>query len=562
MTAPSNPRLSLFALSGLALAALPGAAQTPLTTTLVASGLDQPLCATAPPGDDRLFICEQNTAEIKILKNGSILPTPFIDLDPFSAGGGERGLLGLAFHPDYANNGRFFTHYTNNAGNTVIARFEVSSDPDVADPSTGTLVMLVQQPFSNHNGGTIAFGPDGYLYIGLGDGGSGNDPDCHAQNLNSLLGKLLRIDVDGPGAYSIPPDNPFVGMAGVREEIWSYGLRNPWRWSFDRETGDIYIGDVGQFAREEITFEPAGLGGLNHGWKVMEGTKCNLMGNCTSPPPCGSPLYTNPIHETFHGGANSPCAIVGGFVYRGCAIPDLQGTYFFSDWCDDRIFSFEFDGTTVTGLQERTAELAPGGGLSIKNIASFGQDAHGELYLLDKTQGEVFKIVPAAPVAGADCDANGQIDSCEISADPALDLDGNSVLDACEALSLTGDVASVSISAGGSQSLQLDAGAANAGATYLLLGSLSGTQPGFPIDSVVLPLNVDPYTDLTLTQPDPPLTGSLGVLDAGGQAGATFTIPGGVLSASTVGLVFHHAYLLLSGTVYFASNPILVSLDA
>jgi glucose/arabinose dehydrogenase len=386
--------------------ARPAESTTPLTTVRVASGLTLPLFVTAPPGDTtRLFIVEQNGGDargrIKILKNGSILPTPFLVSENL-AQGGEQGLLGLAFAPDYATSGRFYINYTVTDGTTKISRYTVSADPDVANP-TGTEILSIPQPYPNHNGGWLGFGPDGYLYVGMGDGGSGGDPEDRAQNVDSLLGKILRLDVSGSG-YTIPPGNPFAGPTPGRDEIYSMGLRNPWRPCFDRLTGDFIIADVGQSAREEINFTPAGTGaGKNYGWRCFEGS---LPYTSSSTIPCGSCTAPScnlvfPVHEYDH---SVGCSITGGYVYRGCAIPDLRGEYFFADYCADVIFSGRFQGGVFVGPTNRTSELAPGGGLDLHHITSFGEDAKGEIYICDQT-GEVFKIVPAANVLESDMPA-------------------------------------------------------------------------------------------------------------------------------------------------------------
>ena len=361
-----------------------------LKTTRVASGLSRPLFVTSPPGDTaRLFIVEQHTARIKILTGGSILPTPFLDINDLVINtGNERGLLGLAFHPNYASNGFFFVNYVDNSGNTVIARFQVSGDPNVAYHDSQFILLTISQPYTNHKGGMLAFGPyDGYLYISLGDGGSGGDPENRAQDDGQLLGKMLRIDVDSGLPYGIPPDNPFVGPGLPLDEIWAKGLRNPWRFSFDRLTGDLCIADVGQDLYEEIDFQPASSnGGENYGWRLMEGNHCyNPPVNCD---PGG---LTYPIYEYSHGGSPFRCSVTGGYVYRESAIPDLQGTYFFGDYCSGQIWSFRYDGINVNDFTERTSQLAPGGGLSIDEISSFGEDAVGNLYIVD-LDGEVYKI--------------------------------------------------------------------------------------------------------------------------------------------------------------------------
>ncbi|HYJ31670.1 MAG TPA: PQQ-dependent sugar dehydrogenase [Candidatus Binatia bacterium] len=386
------------------IAAPPVHAATPLHTVRIASGLSKPLFVTSPPGDTaRLFIVEQrgadNRGRIRIFKNGAVLARAFLTTAVLSTGT-EQGLLGLAFAPDYATTGRFYIDYTASDGTTIIERHTVSADPDSASPA-GTTILSIPQPYANHNGGWIGFGPDGYLYIGMGDGGSADDPQDRAQNLNVLYGKILRIDVSG-ATYASPPTNPFFGATAGLDEIWDYGLRNPWRPSFDRRTGDLVIADVGQNAIEEVDFEPAGSGGgRNYGWRCYEGTPFHLESATT---PCGMCVAAAcpkvfPAYEYDH--SLSRCSITGGYVYRGCVIPDLQGTYFFADYCSGAIYSGRFVGGAMANVIDRTAELAPGGGLSIGSITSFGEDARGELYICDGG-GEVFKIVPSAPVAASD----------------------------------------------------------------------------------------------------------------------------------------------------------------
>ena len=378
-----------------------------LQTERIASGLSRPVFVTAPPGDTlRLFIVEQFSAQIKMMKGDVLLATPFLDInDLVIDNGNERGLLGLAFHPDYALNGYLFVNYTDNSGNTVIARFTVSSNPDLAEPDSIVTLLTISQPFANHNGGMLAFGPnDGYLYIGMGDGGSSGDPVNRAQDDGEFLGKMLRIDVDNGSPYAVPSDNPSAGPGDPLDEIWAKGLRNPWRFSFDRMTGDLYIGDVGQNVYEEIDFQPAtSFGGENYGWRLMEGN------NCFNPPVnCDPGGLTYPIHEYTHGGNPFRCSVTGGYVYRGTALPNLQGTYFFADFCSDQIWSFRYDGVIISEFSDRTAELAPGEGLSIDRISSFGEDGMGELYMVD-LDGEIFKLCPAEGCAGFcegdfDCD--------------------------------------------------------------------------------------------------------------------------------------------------------------
>ncbi len=388
----------------LAAGASGGTNATALTTVRVANGLTKPVFVCAAPGDtQRLFIVEQD-GKIKILEGGAVLTRPFLDIsDIVGSSGNEQGLLSLAFHPLYQSNGFFYVDYTDTNGDTHVSRFQVSTDPDSADASSEFNLLFVDQPFSNHNGGLLAFGPnDGYLYIGFGDGGSGGDPGNRAQTDSTFLGKILRIDVDGGTPYGIPPTNPFVGNPSVPDEFWAKGVRNPWRFSFDAATGDLYIGDVGQNNWEEVDFQPASSpGGLNFGWHCYEGNHDYNTTGCSTPD-----NYTFPITEYGHG---PECSITGGYVYRGCAIPDLQGTYFYADYCSAEIWSFRYDGANLTEFTNRTSELAPGSGQDITGISSFGEDTYGELYICDLSDGEVFKIVPdgVASACGFVCgDAN------------------------------------------------------------------------------------------------------------------------------------------------------------
>lgn len=350
---------------------------TPLQKTLVAQGFTNPVFMGSPPSDPRLFVVEQ-AGLIKIVKNGSVLPTPFLNITGLIQWSSESGLLGLAFHPNFASNGYFFVNYSRLGDNaTMIARYQISStNPDVANPASAKILFTVAQPFYNHNGGMLAFSPmDGLLYIGMGDGGSADDPMNVAQNPASLLGKMLRIDVNA--ANPVP-------------EIWASGLRNPWRWSFDRMNGDMYIADVGQYAREEIDFEPAGSpGGRNYGWRCMEGTMCKGLSGCT----CFSPTLTAPVHEYDHNDGN--CCVIGGYCYRGAAIPDLRGTYFFSDYCSGRVWSLKMQNGVATQLQDRTVELL--GAPMQYNIPSFGEDAQGEIYFADMGTGKIYRIEPKTP---------------------------------------------------------------------------------------------------------------------------------------------------------------------
>jgi len=374
----------------------PGRGVTPtpqLELEAVATGLSRPLLVThAGDGSGRLFIAEQQGA-IRVVRDGILLPTPFLDVDPISACCGEQGLLGLAFHPAYAANGTFFVSYSDNAGDSVVARYQVSAaDPDVADPASATVVVTQDQPYANHNGGQIAFGPDGYLYVALGDGGSAGDPLNSGQTLSTLLGKLLRVDVDGDDFptdpnrnYAIPPTNPFAGDPSALDEIWAWGLRNPWRFSFDRATGDLFIADVGQNQWEEVNFQPASSpGGENYGWRRMEGTHCyNPSTNCNDG------TLTLPILEYSHA---SGCSVTGGYRYRGPDFPNLRGHYLFADYCSGQVWGAVPDG----GGWIATPLLATGFAVS-----TFGEDEAGELYVADHAAGgagRVLRVVDTSPV--------------------------------------------------------------------------------------------------------------------------------------------------------------------
>jgi glucose/arabinose dehydrogenase len=346
----------------------------------IVAGLDNPTGLTsAHDGTGRMFLLEQ-VGTIRILKNGALLPSPFLDLRGLvNTNGNERGLLGLAFDPKYAENGHFFVNYTDASGDSITARYSVSaSDPDQADPASASLVLRIAHPqYSNHNGGNLVFGPDGYLYFGMGDGGGAGDPNENSQNLGMLLGKLLRIDVSIE-PYAIPPDNPFVGRSGIRPEIWAYGLRNPWRFSFDSPSGDLYIADVGQDTYEEIDVQPSqDRGGENYGWNFMEGFHVYR-----SQAPSG---LTPPVAEYDHSGGN--CSVTGGYVYRGAALPQILGMYVFGDYCSGRIWLLERGAQGWQKAEWINSGLA---------ITSFGVDDAGELYVLDRTTGGVFLLSPQA----------------------------------------------------------------------------------------------------------------------------------------------------------------------
>jgi len=335
------------------------------------TGFDQPV-GIVNAGDARLFVVELAGA-IRVVKDGAVLTKPFLDLTGMVPTSGEQGLLGLAFDPGYATNGRFYVHYINLAGNGVIARYEVSGDPDVADAGSAEPLLTIPRTEAFHNGGQLAFGPDGYLYVASGDGATGGDP---SRQLNSLLGKILRIDVSAPGAYSVPSDNPFVATPGARSEIWAYGLRNPWRFSFDRETGDLYIADVGQNAYEEVDFQPADSnGGEDYGWNVMEGM------HCYGAETCDESGLTLPVLEYQHDETGR--SITGGYVYHGTQVPGLLGAYVFGDFLTGEVWrSSAADGWAMTEIP------APAGIM----ITTFGEDSDGELYLADYKAGTLYRF--------------------------------------------------------------------------------------------------------------------------------------------------------------------------
>ncbi|MBK8904806.1 MAG: PQQ-dependent sugar dehydrogenase [Anaerolineaceae bacterium] len=342
----------------------------------IISGLIQPLYLTHA-FDDRLFILEQ-AGTIRILQNGELLPEPFLDImDPVNSNSNEQGLLGLAFHPNYQENGYFFLNYTNVNGGTNIARYRVSSDPNVADPNSEQILLTVPQPYANHNGGMVAFGPDGYLYVGMGDGGSQGDPEGNGQNTGTLLGSILRLDIDSlDGSYTIPADNPFVDDPNARPEVWAYGLRNPWRFSFDRLTNDLFVADVGQNTWEEVSWLAAGTpGGQNFGWNFMEGNHCYVTN-------CNPANFVPAVFEYDH---TQGCSISGGYIYRGQQFLSLYGNYFVADFCSGIIWGVfqQPDGSWQSTIVYRSS----------LPITSFGEDVNGELYVVART-GQILQVRP------------------------------------------------------------------------------------------------------------------------------------------------------------------------
>jgi glucose/arabinose dehydrogenase len=350
---------------------------------LVVGGLETPVgLAHAGDGSGRLFIVEK-VGRIRVVEDGELLPTPLLDIsDRVGSAQSEQGLLGLAFHPGYADNGLSFVNYTDRQGDTVISGFSMPAGwepggPPVADPGSETILLQLDQPAANHNGGHLTFGPDGYLYIGTGDGGASGDKFGNGQNGATLLGAMLRLDVDNGEPYTIPADNPFIDDPSIRDEIWAIGLRNPWRYTFDRFTGDLYIADVGQNLYEEVDLQPAQTGGQNYGWPIMEASHCFPADR-----QCDQTGLTLPLVEYDHA---LGCSVTGGYVYRGEEYPGLQGVYVFGDFCSGRIWG----AVAQAGIEPQVVELARAN----VQLSSFGEDERGELYLLDMGRGELFKLV-------------------------------------------------------------------------------------------------------------------------------------------------------------------------
>jgi glucose/arabinose dehydrogenase len=369
-----------------------GTQQTPTDKTLgepklalkpVASGFESPvgIRALPDPTDKRLFVVEQTGAIHVIAANGTVEQAPFLDLTAKVKTGGEMGLLGLAFHPKVAENSYFFVNYIDKQLNTIVARYSISKQTGRADPASEKVLLKLKQPFENHNGGDLAFGPDGYLYIGLGDGGSGGDPGNHAQTVTDLLGKMLRIDVDRGNPYSVPSDNPLAKSGSSKSEVWALGLRNPWRFSFDRQTGDLYIADVGQGDWEEINFQTAGsAGGVNYGWRCYEGMHPFQTAGCQD-----ASAYTSPVIEYDH--SLNRCSVTGGYVYRGATYPALAGKYFYGDFCSGHLYytgGVKASWAQVTALESGMA------------ISTFGEDSSGELYVADYSSGTIYQITDTA----------------------------------------------------------------------------------------------------------------------------------------------------------------------
>lgn len=413
--------LPFFLPPAKAKAAQAGIAAVPwprISLVLRAGGFNQPVQVThAGDGSGTLFVAEQG-GRIQTLKDGTLGAVPFLDISARVLTGGERGLLGVAFPSGYATKGHFYVDYTRAGdGATIVARYRVTPDPDVADPSSEEVLLVIDQPFSNHNGGQIAFGPDGFLYVGMGDGGSGGDPQGNAQNPSTLLGKMLRIDVEGGVIpYAVPPGNPFAGRTGFRGEIWALGLRNPWRFSFDRGTGDLYIGDVGEGSFEEVDFQPvSSTGGENYGWNILEGNSCFGGTAC-------NPLdFVPPVALYDH---SQGCSVTGGAVYRGGAYPGMEGIYFYADFCSGRVWGLSRDGSAWENSLLLTVPFS---------VSGFGEDEAGNLFATDYTGGAVYEIIatnnppsPPALVSPQDGQA-GLPASVTFRWEPSVDPDGDPV---------------------------------------------------------------------------------------------------------------------------------------
>jgi glucose/arabinose dehydrogenase len=358
----------------------PPAALARLTATTVrleqvGDRFRSPVFITSPPGDSRLFVVEQ-AGRIRVLKEGRVLDQPFLDISARVRSGGEQGLLSMAFHPDYGTNRWFYVNFTDRNGDTHVERFTASTNPDVADLGSMLLVLKIDQPYSNHNGGLVMFGPDGMLYIGMGDGGSGGDPQGNGQNPRALLGKMLRINVSRGEPYTVPAGNPFANEQRGAPEVWATGMRNPWRFSFDRSANLLYIGDVGQNREEEINVAPANRAGINYGWNIMEGSSCFRSSRCDR-----DRLHVPAVSISQSDGA---CSVIGGYVYRGRRVPEITGHYFYSDYCGGWLRSFRYQNGAAA--DRRTWKIQ-----EIGNVVSFGEDSAGELYIVAEN-GRIFRF--------------------------------------------------------------------------------------------------------------------------------------------------------------------------
>lgn len=500
-----------FAHLALALLALHSLEAQSFGTQLFVAGLQRPVYVGSPPADhSRVMVIEQLAQRIRLVKDGVLLATPFLTVPTASTAGNERGMLGLAFHPDYTLNGQFFVYYTDTVGNIQIARYVRSAtNPDVANPM-GTTLFSVTQTLANHNGGCLAFGPDGFLWIGIGDGG----PSSNGQNRTVQFGKLLRIDVNTPSGgliWSNPASNPYVGATAGHDSVMHYGLRNPWRFSFDRWSGDLWIGDVGNAAVEEIDFLAAGTpGGRNFGWSCWEGNTAYSPGGCAAQSTMDAPL-----HEYTHS-INGTC-VIGGHVYRGNAIEGLQGTYFFSDCTSAKIWSLRRSASgSVSQFTDRTTQLDPPGTLSIATVSSFGEDAAGELYICDLYGGEIFKLMPTAPSAAA---------LLVRTTPPQLGTSINFTLN-----STTDPLKS------------------------WVFAFAGGSLPGTPLpDGRIIPVNLDAISNLALAPGSPFFPNNYGVLSAAGSGNASVLLP---VYPPLVGMTLHGVFVVLDPASPFMVNQI------
>lgn len=512
-TSPLALALSAFALAGGL------SAQDPYVTQVIAEGLDAPVhVLSSPLGSDPLFIVEQR-GKVKMWTGGTVLPTPFLDIESKVEFAGMSGLVNMVFHPEYANNGWVYLYYLSDIRTADLVRYTVPTPSSFAlDPGSETLLLRIDDPLlAFHPGGGMAFGPDGKLYLAIGDRRAELDGQgCTAQDGNTLIGKLLRLNANG----TAPSDNPYMGNPAVLDEIYAWGLRQPYRLSFG-PTGDMWISDVGEATWEEINVLPASSsGGDNFGWRIKEGPDCASTVECTQP--CPDPTLTEPVYAYDH---TAGCSVIGGFVYEG-PVETFRGRYFYADWCFGKIYAFRYELGVVSDFQDVTDKLDPPGPKDFGKPTSFGTDTEGNLYVVD-SEG-TFALGTGFVV--------------KLESTPFL----------------TGDVGSISVSGGGTLVLSLNATELHAGRFYFTMGSLSGTNPGIPIQGFTLPLNFDPYLNLTVLNPGgPPLAGSFGVLDTFGTGTTTLVLPPGV-AATGVGLTANHAYLVLTATgqVVLASNAV------
>lgn len=515
---------------------LDGAAgPVPLALEIVASGLNVPVFATAPAGDtSRVFVLELYSGLIRLVKNGVVQPTPFLDLSATVLGDGERGLLGLAFHPNFANNRFFYVFYNTLDGATNLFRYRASAgNPDISQPN-GQLLLKMGQPFKEHNGGMLQFGPDGMLYVSTGDGGGALDPFNNAQDLTSLLGKILRLDVDGGLPYAIPADNPFVATPGARGEIFAFGLRNPWRFSIDQPTGSLFIGDVGADTVEEINYLPGGSSGQNFGWRCKEGVFCTGQSGCI----CPASSFTDALFEYFHSPA---CAVIGGFVYRGQDLVGHEGRYFFTDFCDPSVISLDWQGGVVGEIRDHSAELIPPDGSQLWLVPSFGLDGRGELLIVSQI-GNVYRVIPFA-----DCDGDGVGDSAEIAAGTAFDVNGDGLPDECQPL-LQGSPMVLG------QTGYLYFIGAQPGQAVLFFLSLAGLGTGPCYFSGTLCLDLAPFS-LAGNPRDVPLFG-ITTADAEGGSLLPVGVPAALLGISSVAF----QAIAADGLYSTKSNPLVLPL--